>query len=164
MDSRYNLLDTCTLDGFGLVVEVAADLLEALAALVATNALAGGLWLGMAPPDAVLPVGVLDDVSRVAEAELLEPRGDRTVLLDGRLQLRVHAYDRREARSAARALAAAFEADSAANLIRFTEASVSDLRRTGLELTGLDPDPGPDGRDVWTHVIEFQYGLTESTS
>jgi hypothetical protein len=41
------------------------------------------------------------------------------------------------------------------------EGTILDIRREGLGTTVLDPDPGPDGDDVWQHTMTFSYTIRE---
>ncbi|MFO0887540.1 MAG: hypothetical protein U0790_00175 [Isosphaeraceae bacterium] len=155
---------------------LAADLVEALharwlawagdspdpdvAALAASDG--KGVWIAEAPPDAGLPVAVIDEVSRTLAAELIERRGDRTRVYDGRLQLRVHDATRPAARKAALAIADDWESAAANNRIAFAEGRLIDLSRSGPLFSPADPDPGPDGDPVWSALIEFQFTLVET--
>lgn len=121
-----------------------------------------GVWIGEAPADAALPVAVIDEVSRTLAAELIERRGDRTRVFDGRLQLRVHDSARPAARKAALAIAADWESAAAANRIAFAEGRLIDLARSGPLFSPVDPEPGPDGDPVWSALIEFAFTLVET--
>jgi hypothetical protein len=148
----------------GVAVVVPDDLIEALWLrwkLATPNSPAGGLWIDLAPPHASFPHAVLAEVSRVRDNELLEARGRQTLVLAGRCQIQAAARSRTEARSVARAIAADWALAVRDNSLVFTEGRLIDFRKSGLELSHLDPDPGPDGRDVWTHLIEFQYSIVE---
>lgn len=140
------------------------DLVEAVQAhyrAVPAVPLAGGLWIDEAPPRSLFPVAVLDDLNRIRAAELIEDRPRRSVVIDGRLQLRVHAAGRNQARTLGRTLARSFELAADSGSLLFHEGRLLDLRRSGLEVTALDPEPGPDGAPVWQHLIEFVYTLIE---
>lgn len=123
-----------------------------------------GVWIAEAPTSAPLPVAVVDELSRVLDAETFDRRSTgHTRVYTGRIQLRVHDASRAAARRAALAIATDWESATAAGLILFDEGTLIDFGRSGPLLSPIDPDLGEDGQPVWTALIEFYFLLVETT-
>lgn len=139
------------------LVEAVADWLDSDASLVAQFGRAGFLSAGAAGRATPLPHVVWTDVSGSILGDAA-PAGDGSDLawVDRHsYQIAVYAGTRREARSLARGVARSLERAAEAGSIRFDEGTLLYLRRDGDGIDQLDPDRGPAGKDVWSHVIQF---------
>jgi hypothetical protein len=124
----------------------------------------GYFWSDLAPADDPLPRAVYTDTSRATEDELLQERGDRTVIIAGAFQVVTYSSSRTTARTLGRLVASVLEERAAWGGMPFIEGRLTDLRRSGLETTDRDPDPGPDGNPVWSHLVQFNYSLVEDNT
>lgn len=133
--------------------------LDADAALALAFGRSGWLWLHFGPPATALPYAVLTQAGGAASWE----SGGRWID-DVAFDLSVYAATRARARTLARQVAAAIEAADLAGTLANDESSPLYLRRAGAGLDEIDPDPGPDGGDVWRHGISFRALLGEPKS
>jgi len=139
------------------LVEAVADWLDADASLVAQFGRTGFLSAGAAGRATPMPHAVWVDVSGAILGDAA-PAGDGSDLAwvdRHEHQITVYAGARRLARSLARGIVRSLERAAEAGSIRFDEGSLLYLRRDGDGLDQLDPDRGRDGKDVWSHTIQF---------
>lgn len=132
-----------------------ADLLLADAGLAASFGHADWFWIGEAGRGTALPRAVWTDVAGAIEGEA-SPDNVPTWVGRAVKQLTVLAASRAQARALARAVARAVERADAVGSITYSEAGLIHLRRAGGGIGTLDPEKGPDGADVWQHVLQLE--------
>ena len=164
-----------TLTAHVVLVGAAADLFDAVqAALTADSGLTtafgrpaataadapstGWLYHAAASPRDPLPRAVWADVDR-ADDVLLAEAGERTAVAGGHYQITTYAASRAQARRLARQIARAIEAASDAGAIVCDEmGTVATARATvPLALDQVDPEKGPHGEDVRSHLLQFHW-------
>ena len=122
------------------------NVLDSTAAITTAFGHTGWLWQGLGPPGTPLPYATLVAVGGGVDQESGGWFEDREI------QLGTFASDRKQARSLGRQAAAALEAAT----ITYSESNHLYLRRDGPGIDQLDPEKGPNGEDVWQHILTFK--------
>lgn len=117
-------------------------------------------WIS-AGRDSPLPYAVVEPGPRLPVSDPVRTRGTREVALGGTFVVTTYAANRRTALTLGRAIARTIEAASVAGELANDECRVIDVERTGNEGGELDPDPAPDGADVWLYRVEYRYLIHE---
>lgn len=111
------------------------------------------LWRTLAPPDEPLPVAVFGGVN----SESIGEAGTQAPWMDAATySLTVYASSPAVARRLCRRVVALAESLADAGTMISGEGQVMSLRRSDAGHDDRDPDPGPDGGDVWSHRIEIR--------
>jgi hypothetical protein len=134
-----------------------ASTLNTAPTLAAAFGSTGWLWLGRAPAGVAMPYAVLFDTSNEVEYESSGPGGYTPVVERVTGQASIFADDRAEAR----ALSDLFRYELNRATAPITTGDLMHLWVTGHNVE-LDPDPGPDGSDVWQAVIRFDASINTS--
>jgi hypothetical protein len=142
-----------TTDYADLVEAIYVEVGEDSALVTAFDDQEGWLWHTVAPPDQPIPLAVL----RADESTPLGETGSPTPWMeDASYSVTVYAYGRGSARALCRQVMTAIEASADAGDLISDEGQVAGLLRVGDGLDARDPDPGPNGEDVWSHRITFR--------
>jgi hypothetical protein len=124
------------------LVQAIVDYLQADALVAAT--LPGGLWMGEAPPGAAMPVAVVMLVADEPESTGLDDYGSHA-----EVQVSVFAGPkRRDALAAGEVVRNSLLPRQGMDLLEWQDGQETG-RTVGPIYVEHDPDPGPDGGDVW---------------
>ncbi len=114
---------------------------------------ASWLWRILAPPDEPLPVAVFGNVN----SEAIGEAGTQAPWMDAATySITVYASTPTAARRLCRRVVSLAESLADAGTMISGEGQVTSLRRSDAGHDDRDPDPGPDGGDVWSHRIEIR--------
>jgi hypothetical protein len=133
-----------------------ADAIREDESLAAAFGHAGWLHLAEAPRGSALPVAIMAGVGSRTEVEPTAARHDRWRVELRSVQIAAYASGPDTAARLVGLMADAIEAAALDGRVLWTGGTVADVARNGVEQEGLDPDRGPDGADVWFHLIELE--------